>query len=851
MSQTAVFEREAKNQKIAEENTNKAAARDSIIAEVQNECWLAIEISMHEAAPIRLQSLRAKYKRGNSFQRQKETASPDVQIMNPGEDIAEAQNVDALGGNGALGPPPPPPPAFESPFDVPALAEGSGLEGTTGAEVSVRPSATEYACPLFVDATPTMTKAADTAAALVNYYLGQPGGIIAPPRPTLLAKSKDDKPSHTGLVKYSRLTFGEEWAGGIDFAALNKAGTFVSNGIEGAKSLDPMDRGAPVCEVINYLRIAHDEFEVEHRDHGNITPIHFQFVENGWRFANLNGAQWDRMILGTNKSPLQLIECIRWFLGSDVRKSAYPRLKAPFDETKLMDDGDPVLQPTSFKFGGHPFVSAPNLVVMVDACLAGPIAKTAFEQGGDGEAIIIAELGEEVVLGVEPSKRGLWGTDITKVAILVPATSESLAVKTISILSALPEPKLYKLPSSGVSSKIMWAEEAEVARARRGLELVASSGGGGAQVKELRESLDAFVQESKDAMARSQESQERLEKIVENQATHAVEMQEKNVELQGNLAGLMASQGQASATQHASAEAASHQIAELSGMLANFMRGTDRVVDRLASAVNIEELPPLDAEMAAARDKRPLEDEWYAILTLLHSIPTCTPLIPQFTLLAHVQFAIRAVATRVDWHVMLAPPGLTPSGAPPTAPHPLPQSLVLDVASVSTSTLHAVHFDVEPPTVLLPPEPPPKEIDRLGPFSCFWNSISTVPHATPQRLACHAVLASDWWMWHLASRPPRTCRSHATAACTVVPADLRAFYTCGGGSRPFALDLLRLESIFVVYHRYSSCLVVLHLFTRAYFIAALLPPRRGRSGSPLATFPILIWPKVPKFSSNP
>ena len=73
---------------------------------------------------------------------------------------------------------------------------------------------------------------------------------------------------------------------------------------------------------------------------------------------------------------------------------------------------------------------------MVDACLAGPIAKTAFEQGGDGEAIIIGELGEEVVLGVEPSKRGLWGTDITKVAILVPATSESLAVKTISILSA-------------------------------------------------------------------------------------------------------------------------------------------------------------------------------------------------------------------------------------------------------------------------------------------------------------------------------------------------------------------------------------------------------------------------------
>jgi hypothetical protein len=61
ITQAMVSTRERDNALIVEDNMSKVAQRDAALSEHRNECWLAIEVSMHTSAPIRLESLRVTH----------------------------------------------------------------------------------------------------------------------------------------------------------------------------------------------------------------------------------------------------------------------------------------------------------------------------------------------------------------------------------------------------------------------------------------------------------------------------------------------------------------------------------------------------------------------------------------------------------------------------------------------------------------------------------------------------------------------------------------------------------------------------------------------------------------------
>ena len=61
LSHAAEKTREAENAKITESNTNKLAHIALAHAEIKNECWLAIEMSMYDVAPIRMTALKSAH----------------------------------------------------------------------------------------------------------------------------------------------------------------------------------------------------------------------------------------------------------------------------------------------------------------------------------------------------------------------------------------------------------------------------------------------------------------------------------------------------------------------------------------------------------------------------------------------------------------------------------------------------------------------------------------------------------------------------------------------------------------------------------------------------------------------
>jgi hypothetical protein len=56
-----VERRDRENLKILEVNVANTAIRATAIAEWSNEFWLAIEVALHDSAPIRLEALRVTY----------------------------------------------------------------------------------------------------------------------------------------------------------------------------------------------------------------------------------------------------------------------------------------------------------------------------------------------------------------------------------------------------------------------------------------------------------------------------------------------------------------------------------------------------------------------------------------------------------------------------------------------------------------------------------------------------------------------------------------------------------------------------------------------------------------------
>ena len=61
ITMTAVNARLADNAKIVESNANKAAQRQLVTAEIQNDFWLAIKMCMFDVVPIRMEALKSAH----------------------------------------------------------------------------------------------------------------------------------------------------------------------------------------------------------------------------------------------------------------------------------------------------------------------------------------------------------------------------------------------------------------------------------------------------------------------------------------------------------------------------------------------------------------------------------------------------------------------------------------------------------------------------------------------------------------------------------------------------------------------------------------------------------------------
>ena len=249
-------------------------------------------------------------------------------------------------------------------------------------------------------------------------------------------------------------------------------------------------------------------------------------------------------------------------------------------------------------------------------------------------------------------------------------------------------------------------------------------------------------------MERQERGQERLMEVTKRQTAVTRELNAKAIELIG-------AQREAHRLQMIASVEASRKVNELKSALSHFMNATDRTLRSLDSP---REGGISRIHFAAA--ERCLGAEWSAIEALMRDIPACAVFAPCFSKLAHLQLAALACAKGRDAKLL---PELLPSlenldsGRPSVTSHLLPaiddHYYHIQSSASPSAALYAEHVDRELPPTLPPPEPPPKEIDKMGPFSCFFISISTVPHAT---LSLHCRLS-------------RTARMRGYLSCLGLP----------------------------------------------------------------------------------